>query len=95
MIERGCVRPVAAEIEGLLPLDMFLNGKRNYVQGSQILARTAELVLSTFGSPLNLTEFAFKHTTTKLVGVSLIEDSATTEREGNGACCRRRAVSVG
>ena len=79
MIERGCVRPVAAEIGGLVPLDVFLNGKRNYVQGSQILARTAELVQSNFGPRVNLTEFTFKRTTLNLVGVWLANDSAANE----------------
>ena len=82
MIERGCVRPVASKIEGLLPLDVFLNGKRNYVQGSQILARTAELAQSNFGPTLNLTEFTFKNITINLVGVWLAEDSAANEPQG-------------
>jgi hypothetical protein len=76
MIEPGCVRP-AASIEGIVPLEVFLNGTRNYVQGSQILARTAELIRPGFG-PLNLTEFAFKHTSTSLIGVWL-DDSASNE----------------
>jgi hypothetical protein len=75
MIEPGCVRPAASEIEGIVPLDVFLNGTRNYVQGSQILARTAELMRPVFGS-LNLTEFTFKRTSINLVGVSLADDSA-------------------
>jgi hypothetical protein len=84
MIERGCVKPIASEIEGLLPLDVFLNGKRNYVQGSQILARTGELILSNFGSGPKLTEFAFKSTTLNLVGVWLAEENAADEQQGTG-----------
>ena len=78
MIEPGCVRLAASEIQGIVPLDVFLNGTRNYVQGSQILARTAELVRPFFGQ-LNLTEFAFKRTSINLIGVWLTDDSAADE----------------
>jgi hypothetical protein len=77
MIEPGCVRPAAFKIEGIVPLEVFLNGTRNYVQGSQILARTAELIRPGFG-PLNLTEFVFKRTSINLIGVRL-DDSASNE----------------
>jgi hypothetical protein len=60
---------LASEIQGVHALDVFLNGKRNYVQGSQILARTAEIIQGRYGAGLCLREFAFKHTTVKLVGV--------------------------
>jgi hypothetical protein len=79
MIECGCVMAVAAEIEDILPLNVFLNGTRNYVQGSQILARTAEIIQPTPGHALALTEFAFKHTTINLVGVSLADARLSAE----------------
>ena len=65
----------------MVPLDVFLNGTRNHVQASQILARTVEFIRPVFG-PLNLTEFAFKRTTINLVGVWLADDSVADEPNG-------------
>jgi hypothetical protein len=76
---------VVPGIQGLSALDVFLNGNRNYVQGTQILARTAELIQLMSGDAFSLSEFAFKQMTLNLVGVSLSEQEPESDEPAIGA----------
>lgn len=76
---------VAPGIQRLSALDVFLNGNRNYVQGTQILARTAELIQLMSRDAFSLSEFAFKQTTLNLVGVSLSEQAPESDEPAIGA----------
>jgi hypothetical protein len=53
-----------------LEIPIFLNGDRNYVQASQIISRTAEIMERQQPSEFQLQDFAFKRITANKIAVS-------------------------
>jgi len=53
-----------------LELPVFLNGDRNYVQASQVISRTAEILEQKRPAEFQLQDFAFRRITTNKIAVS-------------------------
>jgi len=62
-------------------LDVGLRGTRDYIQGSQILARTGELVVAEAGEPVLLLSATFTQITERGVRVALAEDDVADGSE--------------
>ncbi|MEO1308199.1 MAG: hypothetical protein AAFV38_09805 [Pseudomonadota bacterium] len=57
----------SSDNDELSPLEVFLNGKRTYVQGTQLVARATEFAAKTEKEPLTVSAAAFQRITDKLV----------------------------
>lgn len=65
----------------LISPDVFLNGKRSYVQGTQLLSRAAEYVHGQISPGAKLKTAAFHTITDRLVDIAFAEQSGELDRE--------------